>query len=109
MEKELSDYEKELLRKCNEFKDKLIAMDEKDRDEYVEKVLDWLFGVYEEFAEVATNRDLKSLKKLKELSDKYGKEIDKRRHIIIVCLTYAIKEKFQRKFAPLFVSVFSML
>ena len=93
-----------LVDKLNEFKSKLERMSEKERDEYVEKVIDWLIEMFERIRETA-ERD--GYLKAMQLAQQYRKVLSDEdvKAKVIVCLTYCIKEKYQRKLAPLIVGM----
>ena len=94
----------ELARRCNEFMRYFSSLPEDVKDKYVREVIRYIVKMYQDIASAMPN-----ILKAKKVFDAYKAEIEKRKHEIIVVLTYVIKEKYQSEIAPLFYSLLGLL
>lgn len=98
----------ELLERANYIKRKIDSMSDEDRERFVSSVIDWIVGMFDEIRAAMENGGaLKAARVAKKYRDEL-KDLDKKA-TVIVCLTYAIKEKYQEKLAPLFIGVLGLV
>lgn len=97
-----------LLAEMNRIKKKMEEMSDEEREKYVNSVIDWIVKMFEDISNAMSNGGaLKAAKVAKRYKDEL-KDINKRASVI-VCLTYAIKEKYQKKLSPIFVGLMGLI
>jgi len=101
-------YNKLLTEKCNEIKEKLEEMDEREREEYVSKVVDWIVKMFED---IRNAMEEGGVVKAGKVAMKYKKQLEdiETKATAIVCLTYCIKPQYQEKLAPIFTGVLGLV
>ena len=97
-----------LLAEMNRIKKKMEEMSDEEREKYVNSVIDWIVKMFEDISNAMSNGGaLKAAKVAKRYKDEL-KDVSKRASVI-VCLTYAIKEKYQKKLSPIFVGLMGLI
>lgn len=97
-----------LLDEMNRIKKKIEEMSDEEREKYVNSVIDWIVKMFEDISNaMSSGGALKAAKVAKKYKDEL-KDVSKRASVI-VCLTYAIKERYQKKLSPIFVGLMGLI
>lgn len=103
----------ELARECNKILALMKQMTEEERKEYVNEVLEWFDDKYKqmmgELRQLSKMNKIAQMKKGMEIMKKYKEIFKRRRAELIVVLTYAIKEEYQQKLAPIIISMLQLV